>query len=92
MLFWTQIKKIFEQYQVTITLTNKTITLIPSPPLSDGRQIIIRDGDKYQFRKILKKNLIQFLYQHWIRQDNSNLITQCVRCSTNSTHIEDDPM
>ncbi|PKC50668.1 hypothetical protein RhiirA1_485652, partial [Rhizophagus irregularis] len=86
---------LIERYQATITLINKTITLTPSPPSSDGRRkewIITRDGDEYQFGKILKKNLIQFSYQHWIRQDNNNLITKCVRCSTNSTHIEDNPV
>ncbi|CAG8708956.1 544_t:CDS:2, partial [Rhizophagus irregularis] len=39
---------LIERYQATITLINKTITLTPSPPSSDGRRkewIITRDGD-----------------------------------------------
>ncbi|CAB4403351.1 unnamed protein product [Rhizophagus irregularis] len=88
-------RTLIERYQATIIPTNKTISLTPSPPSKDGRRkewIITRDGDEYQYGKILKKNPTQFSYQHWIRQDNNNLITQCAGCSTNSTHIEDDPV
>ncbi|PKC53699.1 hypothetical protein RhiirA1_478739 [Rhizophagus irregularis] len=88
-------RTLIERYQATIIPTNKTISLTPSPPSRDGRRkewIVTRDGDEYQFGKILKKNLTQFSYQHWIRQDNNNLITQCAGCSTNSTHIEDNPV
>ncbi|POG58120.1 hypothetical protein GLOIN_2v1790829 [Rhizophagus irregularis DAOM 181602=DAOM 197198] len=88
-------RTLIEQYQATNIPTNKIVSLTPSPPSRDGRRkewIITRDRDEYQFGKILKKNLTRFSYQHWIRQDNNNLITQCAGCSTNSTHIEDDPV
>ncbi|GBC34113.1 uncharacterized protein OCT59_019011 [Rhizophagus irregularis] len=60
-------RTLIERYQATNIPTNKIVSLTPSPPSRDGRHkewIITHDGNEYQFRKILKKNLTRFSYQH----------------------------
>jgi hypothetical protein len=69
--------------------TNRYTPIKPSHPSSDGRQkewVIVKHKGKIHYGKIHKKTSNgNFIYQHWINQDHSDLLVECQGCEIKNT-------